>query len=103
DARMRTHASKRGYELTSRARQFVAADFERFHLIVAMDRQNLRDILALDPEGRFTDKVRLFCSFVETDLQDVPDPYYGGPSGFEAVLDLVEQGSNHILDHLLDA
>lgn len=103
DARMRTHASQRGYQLTSRSRQFVRRDFEEFDLIVAMDQQNKRDILALDDSGQYHDKVRLFCEFVEdTPHQDVPDPYYGGPRGFETVLDLVEAGSERILDFLFE-
>lgn len=104
DARMRTHAARRGYTLDSRARQFVAQDLERFDLVVAMDRENRRDILRLARTSAQAERVRLFCDFVaEADTADVPDPYYGGAEGFERVLDLIEAGCDPLIDHLLSA
>jgi protein-tyrosine phosphatase len=103
DARMRKAASARGYQLTSIARQITQADLARFDLIVAMDRANLRGIQRLDPEQQYTKHIRLFCDFIPgCQLRDVPDPYYGGPGGFEKVLDLIEEGVGPILDHLLN-
>lgn len=66
-----------------------------------MDRDNLHDILFLDPEGRFADKVRLFREF-DPDPGDwqVPDPYYGGPEGFEQVFDIVDRTCRALLGAL---
>jgi protein-tyrosine phosphatase len=105
DPRMRRAASARGYELTSRARQVAAEDFERFDLVVAMDRQNLADLeeIAPPPAERRAD-LRLFASFLPPGApQDVPDPYYGGPDGFDRVIDLIEEAAAAIADHLVDA
>ena len=98
DARMRQHAARRGYELTSRARQVRRADFEQFDLIVVMDRQNRQDLAGFFKKGPGMDHVRLFCDFVSGRPEtEVPDPYYGGADGFETVLDLVENGCEGIL------
>jgi len=101
DSRMRRAASQRGFDLTSRARQVTVDDFHDFHLIVAMDRSNFSDLEELRPSGARAD-LRLFSDFLpEGAPRDVPDPYYGGASGFDRVLDLVEEGSANILEHLL--
>lgn len=101
DARMLAAAAGRGYELTSFARQFEAEDLAGFDLVVVMDESNRRDLGALDPEGRHAAKVRLFCEFcTRHDLREVPDPYYGGPEGFEQVLDLLEDGCAGLLRHV---
>lgn len=98
DDRMRRAGQARGYILNHPARQIQAVDLAHYDLILAMDRENQRNILALDRRQQFTDKVRLFCEFcTEHDEQEVPDPYYGGPEGFEHVLDLIEDGSQGIL------
>jgi len=100
DERMRRAAGRRGYELGSRARQVHPEDFDRFDLIIAMDRENLADLRALAPPGR--DNLHLFSDFLPPGSpRDVPDPYYGGERGFEEVLDLVEAGCPKILDRLL--
>lgn len=102
DPRMREAASRRGYELTSRARQVDADDFHAFDLIVAMDRSNHDDLAALAPSDGGAE-LRLFSDFLPPGSpDDVPDPYYGGAQGFERVLDLIEEGAANILDHLLD-
>jgi protein-tyrosine phosphatase len=92
DERAQWHARRRGYDLSEqRARHVAAADFEEFDLIVAMDRGHLRLLEhACPPEHRA--KLRLLVA-----ERDVPDPYYGGPEGFEAVLDLVEEGCRQLL------
>jgi protein-tyrosine phosphatase len=101
DARSTAAAAQRGVELAHlRARQVVAADFEAFDLILAMDAQNLDDLLAIAPSGCLA-SVRLFMDFApDTTLAEVPDPYYGGASGFEQVLDLVEAASAGLVDQL---
>lgn len=98
DARMIAAAARRGYELTGRARQVMASDFERFDWIVVMDRQNLRDLKPFDPGGGRWSKVRLLGEFcTRHDEEEVPDPYYGGEAGFQKVLDLLEDGCAGLL------
>jgi len=90
DRRMSAAASKRGITLTGQARQFRPEDFEKFDLILAMDKENYRDILTLDSKGRYSDKVKLMCDFCRSHPdQEVPDPYYGGTEGFNYVIDLL--------------
>jgi protein-tyrosine phosphatase len=98
DERAQSHARRRGYDLSSqRARRVSSEDFERFDLIVAMDRGHLRLLQrACPPEHR--SKLRLFVPD-----SDVPDPYYGGPDGFEKVLDLIEEGCGNLLDEIKKA
>ena len=86
---MQVAARSRGIDLAKqRARQFIASDFHRFDLIVAMDATNLEEIEALRPEGAGT-PVRLFTDFApEAGADHVPDPYY--TRDFEAALDLIE-------------
>lgn len=95
DERAQKHAKTRGYDLSAlRARQVQPADFERFDLILAMDRGHQRALERMAPPGE-RHKVRLFVAG-----QDVPDPYYGGPEGFERVLDLVEATCRDLLQEL---
>lgn len=103
DNRAAAAALRRSVDIRpQRARRVAVADFDRFDLILAMDHGHLSDLLALCPAGR-TDRVRMFLSFApELGVRDVPDPYYGGPEGFEEVLDLVEAGSRGLLQHLRD-
>lgn len=102
DSRMIRAAAARGYRLTSRARQVEAADFERFDLILAMDRDNLAILEQLAGDGRRS-HLRLLSSFLPDSFPtDVPDPYYGGAKGFETVLDMLEFACPEILDLLLE-
>lgn len=86
---MQTTARTRGLDLGDlRARQFTAADFTRFDLIIGMDASNITDIEALRPQGNET-PVRLLTDFApETGADHVPDPYY--TRDFEGALDLIE-------------
>ena len=98
DPRMRAAAAQRGYDLTSRARQVTPADLEDFDLILTMDEDNRRNVLALASTATQRERVRSFCSFcIDHDETEVPDPYYGGPRGFEVVLDLLEDGCDGVL------
>jgi protein-tyrosine phosphatase len=101
DARATAAAARRGVPLAHlRARQVVAADFETFDLILAMDAQNLADLRGRAPVGARA-SVRLFMDFApDTAVTEVPDPYYGGASGFEQVLDLVEAASGGLVEQL---
>ena len=103
DRRMAQAAKAQGIELVGQARQFEPEDFDRFDYILAMDRQNYRDIVAHAPAGRHQDRVRLMCDFCRTHPdQEVPDPYYGGPEGFTYVIDLLQDACEGLLDHVLD-
>ncbi|MFG0275998.1 MAG: low molecular weight protein-tyrosine-phosphatase [Phycisphaerales bacterium] len=105
DGRAQAVAKRHGVTLPSRARRLDApADFERFHLIVPMDRSNLRDLL---DEGAPAERTRLLRSWDpaligadERDL-DVPDPYYGGADGFDTVFRMVHAACAALLDDLL--
>lgn len=102
DARMAQAAKAYGIMLRGRARQFTPADFDRFDWILAMDRDNYQDILALASADQESRKVRLMCDFCRTyPDRDVPDPYYGGPEGFKYVVDLLMDACNGFLDHVL--
>jgi protein-tyrosine phosphatase len=102
DTRSIAAAARRGIDLTPlRARVVTAEDFDRFDLILAMDRGHL-DLLRRRCPPDSLDRVRLFLSFAPTlGVHDVPDPYYGGSEGFEQVLDLIEAGAAGLLDHLV--
>lgn len=101
DARMREAASRRGIDMKGHARQVAVEDFSRFDHIFAMDRENHAELLRLRercPNPRA--ELHLFCEFCEEhDEEEVPDPYYGGPEGFEKVLDLLEDGCAGFLRH----
>ncbi len=104
DHRMQKAAARRGYRLESRSRRFVPEDFDGFDLILAMDRSNLRDIVIQDSWGRYGDRVRLLSDFISSEsIRDIPDPFYGGKNGFDRVLDLLEEGTEGILDWIRDA
>ena len=99
DRRAAAAARARGIALEGAARQVRPSDFEDFDLLLAADRENLADLRAVAPDDEARAKVRLLRSFDPAsrgDL-DVPDPYYGGPDGFEEVLDLVEAACRGLL------
>ncbi len=101
DQRTQSAARRRGYDLsTLRARVVEPADFERFDLILAMDEENAAHLRRRAPREK-RDRVKLFLDFArDVDDKEVPDPYYGGASGFERVLDLVEAASRGLVEHL---
>ncbi len=101
DPRGQAAAIKRGYNLSDqRARQVTICDFVEFDYIIGMDRSNCAQLVAMAPK-KTRDKIKLFLDFApKFGLQDVPDPYYGGPKGFETVLDLVEEASKGLLDNI---
>lgn len=99
DERAQKAASNRGINLGElRARQVVPSDFEFFDHILVMDKDNYHMMMFACPEV-YTYKIRLFLDYVPSlKIKEVPDPYYGGPRGFEQVLDLVEQAAISFLD-----
>jgi protein-tyrosine phosphatase len=105
DPRSRVAASRRGFQISHRARQFTAADLDRFDLVLAMDRDNLATIRRM-LGGRDTPRPRieLLRAFDASapDDAEVPDPYAGGPEGFDHVLDLCERACRGLIDHVRD-
>ena len=101
DSRAQESAKRRGYDLsTLRARKVAPADFERFDFILAMDRENLQ-VLTRSAPAAVRDRIRLFLEFApHPGAAEIPDPYYGGSNGFEEVLDLIEEASRGLLEHL---
>jgi protein-tyrosine phosphatase len=90
DRRMGVAARKQGIELKGQARQFQPEDLEEFDLILAMDRDNYRDILASDRAGQYTHKVKMMGDYATHHPdKEVPDPYYGGDQGFDYVIELL--------------
>lgn len=102
DSRMRAAAAGRGYDLQSRARRVEAADFQRFDLIVAMDNENFADLDAIG-RGEGAGLVRMCDYCTRHDVTEVPDPYYGGPDGFERVLDILEDACGNLLARISEA
>ena len=104
DRRMKEAAAKIGLELQGSSRKLRLLDLERFDLILAMDKENYQDILYLDREGKYEDKVRLMCDFAtnHTD-KEVPDPYYGGQDGFNYVIDLLLDACGGLLDYVINS
>jgi protein-tyrosine phosphatase len=101
DPRACRAAERRGVDLKPlRARQVTATDFAHFELVLAMDEQNRQFLLeACPPE--YQNRVRLFLDFApHLERREVPDPYYGGSTGFEHVLDLVEEAAAGLVEHL---
>lgn len=98
DPRSQRAAKRRGYELGKlRARKLVAADFELFDALIAMDRGHLAHMKKLCPPEH-APKLHLFRDLIAEGVGlDVPDPYYGGDAGFEHVLDLCEDGVTAML------
>lgn len=103
DSRMRAAAKARGMTLDSRARQAKAADFQNFDLIIAMDQSNYENLKLLRNGQGESCRLCLLGEFLDPqNPPDVPDPYYGGASGFDQVLDMIEQACPKILETLLE-
>lgn len=98
DPRAVRAARRRGVDLSGlRARQVCTGDFERFDLILAMDRLNQVTLLDRSPP-EFHPRIRRLLEFAaDAGREDVPDPYYGGAQGFDEVLDLVEQAAEGLV------
>lgn len=103
DNRAQAAAKKRDIDLSGlRGRQIRVDDFDAFDYVLVMDAPNLRDSLALKQKEQGA-QVQLFLDFAKNAaVREVPDPYYGGTNGFEYVLDLIEDASRGLLDHIKD-
>lgn len=100
DTRAQQAARQRGVDIGDlRGRQARRVDIERFDYVLAMDRENLENLLALCPKG-LEHKVRLFMEFAPNHPPEVPDPYFGGESGFDVVLDMTEAASIGLLEEI---
>jgi len=101
DRRSQLAAQKRGIDLSGlRARQVHPADFKRFDLLLAMDRDHLAT-LNRDCPPEYRDKLSLFMRYASRfKIDEVPDPYYGGAQGFEAVLDMIEDAASGLIASL---
>ena len=101
DPRSIRAAARRGIDISDlRARKLVLEDFDRFDLLLAMDEGHHRDMLRRATAGQ-RDRVRMFMEAAAGHpAPPVPDPYYGGPDGFESVLDMIEDGARAWLREL---
>ncbi|MEE8056821.1 MAG: low molecular weight protein-tyrosine-phosphatase [Pseudomonadales bacterium] len=102
DPRSVQAAKKRHYDLSPlRARQVTRQDFFQFDYILAMDHNNLADLERIKP-GEYQGELNLFLSYgKKSNMEDVPDPYYGLGDGFERVLNLIEQASDGLLNYIV--
>ena len=102
DARMRSHAARRGLQLTHRSRPVTTDDFLEFDLILGMDDRNLDDLHRLSPSLETSAKIHRMTDYCRRhpEADHVPDPYYGGAQGFELVLDLLEDACQGLLEKL---
>jgi len=101
DRRAQEVARSRGFDLSDqRARRTEGEDFRTYDYLVVMDQDNYHSLLSICPEG-MEDKIHLFMDYAPSfRTREVPDPYYGGPSGFERVFDMVEAASLGLLDEM---
>lgn len=101
DERMSRAAAELGLTLDSRSCLITTRDFHEADLILVMDRQNLRDVLALAPDEAAKAKVRLYRDFdSEPGDGEVPDPYYGGEEGFRLVVEMARRTARGVVDHV---
>ncbi|MDQ3303023.1 MAG: low molecular weight phosphotyrosine protein phosphatase [Actinomycetota bacterium] len=98
DYRAQESAQARGLDISrQRARLLEGADCDRFDYILTMDEQNYRRVAALCRGGA---TLRPFLDYAPGPETEVPDPYGGGPEGFERALDLIEEASEGLLDEI---
>ncbi len=102
DRRMQKHAIKRGYDLTSISRAVIESDFDDFDYIVAMDNSNYSNLIAMAQNNIEENKIFKMTDFCQNmNVDEVPDPYYGGEQGFENVLDILEDATQGFLNKII--
>jgi len=105
DPRMRETALSRGIELTSRSRKIEESDLYKFDHILVMDNDNFDAVKSLikDHKNPVNSKIKLILSYSKSSqLDEVPDPYYGGQNGFDKVIDLLDDAIDGLIDSLMD-
>lgn len=100
DRRAQAAMKRQGMDISDlRARQFEPRDFDRFDLLLAMDANNLRDMRRLAPSPELAAKAMLIMDHAPAHaLREVPDPYYGGDDGFDAVFEQLDEACQRLLD-----
>jgi protein-tyrosine phosphatase len=101
DTRAARAAAGRGYDMSRhKTRALRRTDFERFHFVLAADDDNFNSMLRICPQ-EFADKLQLLMRYGSAGTPlSIPDPYYGGPRGFERVLDMAEDAAQGLLRHI---
>jgi protein-tyrosine phosphatase len=98
DPRMVAAAAAGGLQVSGRARQISVDDFAESDLVLVMDRSNLEDVRRLAPDAAARERVRLFRSFEDgAHADEVPDPYYGGPDGFDQVVEITRRSAQGVV------
>lgn len=102
DPRTIDHAKKRGHDVTSISRPFnFKKDFEEFDYIITMDDSNFKNIVNMDSKNLYRDKIFKMTDFASNKkFNHVPDPYCGGPEGFETVMDILEDSCSGLLQKI---
>lgn len=96
--------NRAGLLVTGRARRVSKADFDRFDVIVAMDKYNLRDLQALAPNTAATAKIRLFRTYdLQSEEDEIPDPYGGTPEQYQATLEMILAAADGLVRSLARA
>ncbi len=103
DPRTAAAAARRGIPMRHVAQQFTAADFARFDLVLAMDHDNVEALHRIAPTDDARTRIHLLRDFDPASPADavVPDPYYGGPAGFEEVIDLTRAACEGLLRRIV--
>lgn len=101
DERAQAACARRGIDISSlRGRKAVAGDIDKFDYVLAMDRENYEDLHDICPPGQES-RIRLFMEFApDRPEEEVPDPYFGGASGFDRVLDMIEDAARGLLEDI---
>ncbi len=100
DKRSQAAGIERGYAFDGlKCRRVEERDFEQFDYILAMDKSNLSNLHSMSP-AEYHHKIKLFLEFSNSDEDEVPDPYYGGKRGFDLVVDLIEDASDGLINHI---
>jgi protein-tyrosine phosphatase len=101
DERAQAACARRGIDISPlRGRKAIAADIDRFDYVLAMDHENYEDLRDICPAGRES-RIRLFMEFApDRPEEEVPDPYFGGASGFDRVLDMIEDAARGLLEDI---
>lgn len=100
DPRMQKAAKARQLPIGGTARIANNQDFHNADLLLTMDNFNFSELSKLAPNSNLKSKIKPFCDYVQPNVNEVPDPYYGGESGFENVLNILEEGCYNLLNDL---